>query len=64
MFLKKVASISNSNHAFPLTEFVCESAQIRFGGSDGIMSTTRPELSPSLVSGRGFSEGVHNYGYI
>ena len=31
-------------HAFPMMGFVCESAHVAFGGSDGIMSTARPEL--------------------
>ena len=31
-------------HAYPLTEFVCEMARIRFGGSGDIMSTARQEL--------------------
>ena len=31
-------------HAFPLTGFVCWSAHVTFGGSDGIRSTATPEL--------------------
>ena len=31
-------------HAFPPTGFVCQEAQVTFGGSGGIMSTARPEL--------------------
>ena len=30
-------------HAFPLTEFVCKTAHVTFGGSGGIRSTARPE---------------------
>ena len=37
-------------HAFPLTEFVCESANVTFGGSGGIRSTARPELPYPCVS--------------
>ena len=37
-------------HAFPLTGFVCWSAHITFGGSGGIGSTARPELSYPCVS--------------
>ena len=31
-------------HAFPLTGFVCRSANVTFGGSGGIRSTARLEL--------------------
>ena len=37
-------------HAFPLTGFVCWSAQVTFCGSGGIMSTARPELPYPCVS--------------
>ena len=39
-------------HAFPLTGFVCGSANVTFGGSDGIgiMTTARPELPYPCVS--------------
>ena len=37
-------------HAFPLTGFVCWSAHVTFGGSDGIRSTARPELPYPCVS--------------
>ena len=37
-------------HAFPLTGFVCKAAHVTFGGSDGIMSTARPELPYPCVS--------------
>ena len=33
-----------SEHAFPLTGFVCESARVTFDGSGGIRSTARPGL--------------------
>ena len=32
-------------HAFPLSGFLCMAAHITFGGSGGIRSTARPELS-------------------
>ena len=31
-------------HVFPLTGFVCKTAQVTFGGSGGIRSTSRPGL--------------------
>ena len=37
-------------HAFPLTGFVCKEAHVTFGGSGGIMTTARPELSYPCVS--------------
>ena len=37
-------------HAFPMTGFVCKSAQVTFGGSGGIRSTARPELPYPCVS--------------
>ena len=39
-----------SEHAFPLTAFVCRTAQVTFGGSGGIRSTARPELPYPCVS--------------
>ena len=33
-----------SEHALPLTGFVCKSAHVTFGGSGEIMPTARPEL--------------------
>ena len=37
-------------HAFPLMGFVCKEKHVTFGGSGGIMSTARPELSYPCVS--------------
>ena len=50
-----VAYISKLNHpwcehAFPLTGFVCELANVIFGCSGGIMTTARPELPYPCVS--------------
>ena len=39
-----------SEHAFPLTGFVCKEAYVIFGGSGGIRSTARPELPYPCVS--------------
>ena len=37
-------------HAFPLTVFVCKETHVTFGGSGGIRSTARPELSYPCAS--------------
>ena len=39
-----------SEHAFPLTGFVCMVAHVAFGGSGGIRSTARPELPYPCVT--------------
>ena len=41
---KQIKSPLVGEHAFPLTGFVCRSANVTFGGSGGIMTTARPEL--------------------
>ena len=48
----KVAYLSNINHehAFPLTESICKSANATNGGSNVIMSTVRPELPYPCIS--------------
>ena len=60
-------------HAFPLTGFVCYTAQVTFGGSGGIRSTARPELPYPCNSqaksrddtsrGGGSNVTVRSYGY-
>ena len=42
--------IKHGEHAFPLTGFVCRSTHVTFGGSGGIMSMARPEVSYPCVS--------------
>ena len=45
MLYKQIKPSLVCQHAFPLTGFVCMAAHIIFGGSGGIRSTGRPELS-------------------
>ena len=45
MLCKQIKPPLVVEHAFPLTGFTCELAQVTFGESSGIVSTASPELS-------------------
>ena len=57
---KQIKPALVGEHAFPLTGFVCKEAHITFGGSGGIRSTARPELSYPYSS-QAKSRGVTSY---
>ena len=44
MLYKQIKPLLVGEHAFQLTGFVRQTAQVAFGGSGVIMSTARPEL--------------------